>query len=74
MSDNPLALIVMFFAIYIILVDIGMSIIGMLVTRTPNALLCSYCHRCGAEIGHEIWSVSIWKLITHRCDDNLAGP
>lgn len=54
MSDNPLALIVMFFAIYIILVDIGMSIIGMLVTRTPNALLCSYCHRCGAEIGHEI--------------------
>lgn len=71
---SPLEVLVIFAAVMIVVHDLVWSIGAMMMTGTPNALVCKRCENCGAEIGSELWSVMTWRYLTHRCDDNLAGP
>ena len=62
--------IIQFGIIYLIIVDIMMSLLMMIFHRV-HVIFSWHCNKCNEEINHSIFSVCIWKTLTHRCENNL---
>lgn len=65
--------LVAFVIVYAIVLDIGWSIIKLSILGEEGAIMTWDCHRCGAEVGAVTFMLSLWALVTHRCDDNLCS-
>lgn len=61
--------------IFLVALDVIFSLAVMMTYREPDEwVLKSWtCHHCGAEVGHFTMTLSLWRFVTHRCDDNLCS-
>lgn len=58
---------------FVVLIDVMFSIMFMNIYGDDRAVLKIWeCNVCGANIGSFTLSLSLWKMATHSCDDNLC--
>ena len=59
-----------FVVCFVVIVDVMIHLLGIMRFRELFVFF-NECERCGKQFEHPVYSLVVWKRLTHRCDDNL---